>query len=211
MLFRSYPVALDNTLSTWTNYRNRYWPAHYLIDAEGTVRHISFGEGNYEATEKMIRELLVDADPDVRLPAESGVEDETPELGSTTPETFLGSSKDVNYGGGDEYGAGESEFSFPADQAEDTFALDGTWEIATQYATPAASGAEVRLSYRASEVRMVLAGSGEITVTTDNGEIRMIDVSGAPRSYRLLQGDAGSGELTVKIPEGIQAYSFTFG
>ena len=69
----------------------------------------------------------------------------------------------------------------------------------------------MRLSYRASEVRMVLAGSGEITVTTDNGEIRMIDVSGTPRSYRLLQGDAGSGELTVKIPEGIQAYSFTFG
>ncbi len=31
----TYPVALDNTLSTWTNYRNRYWPAHYLIDAEG--------------------------------------------------------------------------------------------------------------------------------------------------------------------------------
>ena len=59
----TYPVALDNTLSTWTNYRNRYWPAHYLIDAEGTVRHISFGEGNYAATEKLIRELLQDAEP----------------------------------------------------------------------------------------------------------------------------------------------------
>ena len=30
-----YPVALDNSLSTWTNYRNRYWPATYLIDADG--------------------------------------------------------------------------------------------------------------------------------------------------------------------------------
>lgn len=206
-----YPVALDNSLSTWTNYRNRYWPAHYLIDAEGTVRHISFGEGNYEATEKMIRELLVDADPDVELPAESGVADETPALGSTTPETFLGSSKDVNYGGDDDYSAGTSEFVFPSDQAEDTFALDGTWEIASQYAAPAGSGAEVRLNYRASEVRMVLAGSGEVTVTTDDGESRAIDVSGTPRSYRLLQGDAGAGQLTVKIPEGIQAYSFTFG
>ncbi|GMA35307.1 cytochrome c biogenesis protein/redoxin [Demequina litorisediminis] len=52
----TYPVALDNDLATWTNYRNRYWPAHYLIDADGTVRHISFGEGNYADTEKMIRE-----------------------------------------------------------------------------------------------------------------------------------------------------------
>ncbi|MEX0914155.1 MAG: cytochrome c biogenesis protein/redoxin, partial [Demequina sp.] len=93
-----YPVALDNNLSTWTNYRNRYWPAHYLIDAEGTVRHIAFGEGNYAATEQMIRELLVDADPDVELPGPTEVEDGTPELGSTTQETFLGTSKDINYG-----------------------------------------------------------------------------------------------------------------
>lgn len=206
-----YPVALDNSLSTWTNYRNRYWPAHYLIDAEGTVRHISFGEGNYEATEKMIRELLEDADPDVRLPAESGVADETPELGSTTPETFLGSSKDVNYGGEDSYRAGRATFEFPREQDADTFALEGDWEIATQYATPTAEGAEVRLSYRASEVRMVLAGSGEITVHTPDGESRTIEVDGTPRSYQFLKGAAGSGELTVEIPPGVQAYSFTFG
>ena len=61
----TYPVALDNNLSTWTNYRNRYWPAHYLIDAEGTVRHIAFGEGNYATTEKLIRELLEEANPGV--------------------------------------------------------------------------------------------------------------------------------------------------
>jgi hypothetical protein len=36
----SYPIALDPNYSTWTNYRNRYWPATYLIDANGTIRHI---------------------------------------------------------------------------------------------------------------------------------------------------------------------------
>ena len=74
------PSALDNSLSTWTNYRNRYWPAHYLIDAEGTVRHISFGEGNYAATEQLIRELLERRRPRRRAAAprpSSG--DETPE------------------------------------------------------------------------------------------------------------------------------------
>ncbi len=63
----TYPVALDNNLSTWTNYRNRYWPAEYLIDANGTVRHIKFGEGDYDVTENLIRQLLTDADPDVAV------------------------------------------------------------------------------------------------------------------------------------------------
>lgn len=206
-----YPVALDNDLATWTNYRNRYWPAHYLIDAEGTVRHISFGEGNYAATETIIRELLEDADPDVSLPEATEVTDSTPQLGSTTPETFLGSSKDVNYGGEGSYRSGTGEFAFPAEQAPDTFALDGSWDIATQYATPAEDGAAVRLRYRASEVRMVLAGTGEITVRNDDGASREIQVGGTPRSYSLLEGSEEAGSLTVEIPPGVQAYSFTFG
>ena len=61
----TYPVALDNGYSTWTNYRNRYWPAKYLIDAEGTVRHIKFGEGDYDTTERLIRQLISDANPSV--------------------------------------------------------------------------------------------------------------------------------------------------
>ena len=94
----TYPVALDNSLSTWTNYRNRYWPAEYLIDANGTVRHIKFGEGDYPVTENLIRELLVDANPDVQLPAPSDSADQTPDAGQT-PETYLGVGKMVNYGG----------------------------------------------------------------------------------------------------------------
>jgi cytochrome c biogenesis protein CcdA/thiol-disulfide isomerase/thioredoxin len=56
-----YPVALDNSYDTWNNYQNQYWPASYLIDADGVVRHIKFGEGDYDATEGMIRELLAQA------------------------------------------------------------------------------------------------------------------------------------------------------
>ncbi len=54
----AYPIATDNAFSTWTNYRNRYWPAEYLIDQRGTVRHIKFGEGGYADTENLIRQLL---------------------------------------------------------------------------------------------------------------------------------------------------------
>ena len=56
----TYPIALDNGYSTWTNYRNMYWPAEYLIDAQGTVRHVKFGEGDYNDTEKLIRQLITD-------------------------------------------------------------------------------------------------------------------------------------------------------
>ncbi|GAA5150236.1 cytochrome c biogenesis protein DipZ [Microbacterium pseudoresistens] len=208
-----YPVALDNSLSTWTNYRNRYWPAHYLIDADGTVRHISFGEGNYAATESMIRELLLDANPDAVLPAESNVADETPDVGSTTPESFLGSSKDVNFGGGVPYRAGQGSFSFPAEQADDTFALDGDWTIETQYAQPSTPrGGRIRLAYHAAEVRMVLAGSGEVVIRGANGKQKTVTVDGDPGSYGVLGNSAvRTGVLEVDVSEGVQVYSFTFG
>lgn len=208
-----YPVALDNSLSTWTNYRNRYWPAHYLIDAAGTVRHISFGEGNYAVTEKLIRELLQDANPGATLPAETRTSDATPELGSTTPETFLGSSKDRNYAGAGEYRAGTGEFTFPETQPDDTFALDGTWDIETQFATPGDnSEGTIRLNYRGQEVRTVVAGTGTVTVDLSGGGTRTIEVSGTPRSIRLVEDDdPETGTLDLMVTPGVEVYSFTFG
>jgi len=208
----TYPVALDNTLSTWTNYRNRYWPAHYLIDAEGTVRHIAFGEGNYAVTEKLIRELLTSADPAVALPAPTDVVDETPEVGSTTRETFLGSSKDVNFAGPDAYSAGTARFAYPDPQPADSFALDGDWDVQTQFATPTVPDAGVKLSFHAGEVRGVFGGSGEVRVSLDGGPARVITVDGTPRSYEL-GSDVGDGQhvLTLEVDQGVEAYSFTFG
>jgi cytochrome c biogenesis protein CcdA/thiol-disulfide isomerase/thioredoxin len=208
----TYPVALDNSLSTWTNYRNRYWPAHYLIDAEGTVRHIAFGEGNYAATEKLIRELLVAADPAVTLPAQTEVEDATPESGTRTRETFLGSSKDVNFAGPGAYRAGDGSFTLPADQPADSFALAGAWRVETQYATPTGeAGGSIRLDFRAAEVRMVLAGEGEVTVRV-GGEELVVSVDGVPRSYSVVEGGNGSRTtLEVQVSPGVDVYSFTFG
>lgn len=208
-----YPVALDNNLSTWTNYRNRYWPAHYLIDAQGIVRHISFGEGNYDATERMIRELLKDADSDVTLPQTTDTKDTTPELGSTTQETFLGYSKDVNFAGPGEYGAGERSFTLPQSQQEDTFALNGDWRVDSQFVTPTTPDktAAINLNYHATEVRVVVAGEGSLQVQDGAGS-RTVKVSGTPRSYSLLGPESPqSGTLELKVPTGVEVYSFTFG
>ena len=56
-----YPVAQDNDYATWKAYNNEYWPAEYLIDAQGNLRYTHFGEGNYDLTEKYIRDLLQEA------------------------------------------------------------------------------------------------------------------------------------------------------
>jgi cytochrome c biogenesis protein CcdA len=39
----TYPVALDNKYGTWDNFKNKYWPAHYLIDTDGNVVYQHFG------------------------------------------------------------------------------------------------------------------------------------------------------------------------
>lgn len=206
-----YPVAIDNSLSTWTNYRNRYWPASYLIDADGTVRHIKLGEGGYDTTEKHIRELLTDANPDAALPAATNVADDTPETGATTEETYLGSTKAGNFAGSEKYTTGQATFRLPKDQPANTFALSGSWNLETQSITPTGTAASARLKYTASEVRMVLAGEGSVTLTV-NGNTREIAVTGTPTSYQLLEtDDIETGTLDVKVGAGIDAFSFTFG
>ena len=84
----SWPVALDNSYSTWNAYSNQYWPAEYLLDRQGRIRHVHFGEGGYDETARLVRRLLgaAGAVQTVR------VADRTPtEL--TTPETYLGSAR----------------------------------------------------------------------------------------------------------------------
>ena len=209
-----YPVAQDNSYATWTAYRNRYWPAHYLVDADGVVRHISQGEGGYAATEAMIRELLVAADPDVELPEPTDVTDETPRTEGVTPETFLSVGKRFNAAGG--YEEGESTYAFPADQPADTFAFDGTWTTDYQAAT-AGPEARVRLTFTARDVFMVLGGEGTVraVVRDADGDVveeREVEVSGAPTLYGLLEADDPvTGTVEVEVPAGMAAYSFTFG
>ena len=58
-----YPVALDNDWKTWRAYRNRYWPAMYLIDKAGDIRYVHVGEGDYARTEAVIQALLAEQAP----------------------------------------------------------------------------------------------------------------------------------------------------
>ncbi len=207
----TYPVALDNDFTTWTNYRNSYWPAHYLIDAEGDVRHIKYGEGHYDVTEKLIRELLVAANPDVKLPPATDVDDETPLAGPTTPETYVGASKQGNYAGIEPYSETTTAFTVPKDLRRDAFALGGAWTLAPESITPTKGTAQIALNYTSREVRVVLGGSGTVTYTVD-GKRKSIEVSGVPQSYLLLSRDGVTNDiLNLDVGPGVEAFSFTFG
>jgi cytochrome c biogenesis protein CcdA/thiol-disulfide isomerase/thioredoxin len=206
----TYPVALDPNYSTWTNYRNRYWPAKYLIDANGTVRHIKFGEGDYAATETLIRQLLSDARPGLELPAPTEAKDTTPPA-DLTPETYLGVGKVVNYGGTGAYDQGNATFSYPARLPDDTFAYRGPWTLDYQGATADGTDSRIELNYRARNVYLVVGGTGRVTVAR-GGESKDIPISGPPTLHQIVSDDdARRGTVEVRLSQGLQAFSFTYG
>src|SRR6202521_3865942 len=53
-----YPIAIDNDFAIWCALKNEYWPALYIVDAQGHIRHHHFGEGEYEQSERVIQQLL---------------------------------------------------------------------------------------------------------------------------------------------------------
>lgn len=206
----TYPIALDNSYSTWTNYRNKYWPAEYLIDASGVVRHVSFGEGDYDGTEKLIRQLISTARPGVRLPPAVEAPDTTP-AGGLTPETYFGVGKMVNYAGGGVYDKGQANFTFPAALPNDAFALQGAWTLDYQGATADTDSSSIKLNYHAKNVYLVVGGTGNLTVTRD-GKTTTVPVSGPPTSRQIVGGkDVARGLLDVRLDKGLQVFSFTYG
>jgi cytochrome c biogenesis protein CcdA/thiol-disulfide isomerase/thioredoxin len=206
----TYPIALDDNYSTWTNYRNRYWPAEYLIDANGAVRHIKFGEGDYDGTEKLIRELLAAAKPGVKLPRPVDAPDLTPQA-TLTPETYFGVGKVVNYGGDGGYDEGSATFTYPPILAADKFALSGPWSLDYQGAMADGDNSTIRLNFHAKNVYVVVGGTGTLTVVR-GGKSATLPISGAPTAHQIVTGDQlMSGTLEVRPSKGLQVFSFTYG
>jgi hypothetical protein len=88
-----FAVALDPAYETWRLYGNEVWPALYLWDRRGVLRYYHFGEGEYDETERAIRELLQEIDHELELPDLMGPLRETDRPGALvqapTPHTYL--------------------------------------------------------------------------------------------------------------------------
>ena len=204
----TFPVALDNSYGTWNAYDNQSWPASYLIDASGQIRHVSIGEGDYSGEEQLIRQLLSAAHPGIALPRATDVPDTTPEDTAQTPETYLGAERQQGYHGSAPYATGQ--FAAPATLPADSFALAGAWTIGQESIT-AGQGAGITLAFHASKVYLDVGGTGTLTVSA-GGTSKVIRVSGAPDIYTVAtKQPAGDGTVTIRLSPGLQAYSFTFG
>jgi cytochrome c biogenesis protein CcdA/thiol-disulfide isomerase/thioredoxin len=206
-----YPVAIDNDYDTWNAYDNEDWPADYLIDAQGNVRHVHFGEGDYTTTEQLIRKLLTDAHPGVALPVATNVPNLTP-AGQMNPETYVGYER-LQYlvGATSVAQNAPATYHFPKTLPLGGLGLSGAWTEHAQEAT-AVRDAELELGFLAKDVYLVLGGSGTVDESINGRHTATIKVAGVPRLYTLYRASAtGTGKLVLRVSPGVQAYDFTFG
>jgi len=199
----TYPVMQDNDYKTWDNYDNQYWPAEYLIDREGHVRHTHFGEGEYSTTENLIRQLLGDHGAGA-----SQVPDLTP-TDLATPETYLGSARIENYTG-PRLRQGMAWYHPAVFLPQDDLTYGGFWNVGSQ-AVVAGSGAFLRLHFHAKDVYVVLGGRGTVTALVDGKPLETIHVN-AYRLYTVRSSQqVQDATLELRFSPGVKGYSFTFG
>jgi len=219
-----YPVALDNNLDTFTNFRNQYWPAHYLIDRNGKVVYTHFGEGEDATTENNIRALL-------GLSGSSGNRDasgEVPFHDNQTPETYLGYARTENFNSLEVMSQNvTANYTFPTNLPTNAWALKGQWKVDAQSITAMAPQAALRMHFRAEKVFLVLGTSGSKPVHVSlllNGKPLAANASGKDVKnadlivqrhtlYELINQDYfKAGTLEIRSQDsGLSAYAFTFG
>ncbi len=207
-----YPIAVDNNLKTWSAYENEYWPAEYLIDAQGVIRHVDYGEGNYSATENLIRDLLSAANPSQKLPPPTNVANLTP-MEETSPESYLGYNyESESYLVGSQLSPDQvATYHSPANVPVGQFAMSGQWISKAQEIT-AVNDAVININFQANDVYLVMSGSGTISETLNGQPYKTVTVSGYPRLYTLFKNKADvQGLLSLKFTKGLEAYDFTFG
>jgi thiol-disulfide isomerase/thioredoxin len=211
----TYPVAIDNGIKTWTAFHNKVWPADFLIDATGQVRHVEVGEGDYGTTESLIRQLLAATHPGSTLPPPTDISDATPVNPLQTPETYLGDERQKAFVDGD-LQPGQRDYSYPASLQLNAFALTGAWTV-TQEELTAGTDAGIELSYDAADVYLDVGGTGSVDVATGDtfdelGPPTTLRVTGVPNIYTLSHA-AGVHPAVVRlsVTPGLQLYSFTFG
>lgn len=221
-----YPVAQDNEYATWNNYNNQYWPAEYLIDANGNVRHTHFGEGEYDQTELAIQALLKENKQKVTTKL-NNFSDQTPTT-QISPETYLGSARMQYYFPIGSLSNGTQNFSLADNLSQNSFSYGGEWTINNEYAI-SGNNALINYNFVASKVYIILRPNGNVQLNTVkvylDGKIIDSSIAGADvkngiisvdsdRLYNIVDLHGKTENHTLKLEfqtPGIQAYTFTFG
>ena len=200
----TWPVVQDNRYKTWDNYANQYWPAEYLIDRSGHVRHTHFGEGEYGKTEALVRTLL-----GARGRTARHIADATP-TGLMTPETYLGYARLDRYVGSKLVPDVTAPYTFAKSVPQNELSYSGDWRLEGDRAI-AGQSARLRLNFEASNVYIVLGGHGTVHALIDGKPTSTIKVD-AQRLYTVRASKKSiDGLLELRFSRGVQAYAFTFG
>ena len=216
-----YPVALDSDYAIWRAFGNRYWPAVYIADAEGRLRHHHFGEGGYEECERVVQQLLRDTGRDgvgdnLVSVADDGFEAQADWTTLQTPETYLGYEQAQNFA------AGEPDWL-----ELNQWALSGDWTVEPGASVLNAADGRIRFRFHARDVHVVLRAretAVPFRVLVDGappGEAHGLDVDEQgrgtlvePRLYQLIRQPGSIDDRTLEIAfaaSGVEAYAFTFG
>ena len=175
------------------------------------MRHTKFGEGDYNGTEKLIRQLIIDAHQGVTLPPPVDAPDTTPQTG-LTPETYFGgAARSSTMAAAEHTTRAEADFALPPALPDDTFALQGPWALDYQGATADSDASSIELNYHAKNVYIVVGGTGNLTVTRD-GKTTTLAVDGPPQARQIAVSDVVTRRsLQVRLDQGLQVFSFTYG
>ncbi|MFL0350828.1 cytochrome c biogenesis protein DipZ [Stenotrophomonas lactitubi] len=233
-----YPVALDNQYSIWRAFNNRYWPAHYFIDAQGNIRGHQFGEGNYAHSEQVIRRLLVEAgQTDLPPPADPAAADlqgvaTQADMGNLrSPETYLGHARAEQFASpGGQRADAAFGYTLPSTLALNQWGLSGQWRVNDEAAQLQQAGGRIAFQFHARDLHLVLAPGedgtpvrfrvlldGKPLPAADAGADVAADGTGTVNEHRLYQlirqrGTVGPHRFEIEfLDAGVQAYAFTFG
>lgn len=156
-----YPVLMDNDFKTWRAYENQFWPAKYLIDQEGYIRGVYYGEGPYEEIERTIQTLLREINPLVDLPSIMHPlrPEDYPETLPTTTRLLRGGLVYGALGNPEGYAGGiPMVYSLPSNRPDGAFYVAGAWKADSQYLMyQGRSEGVIAIPYEAAEVNAVLS------------------------------------------------------
>jgi thiol-disulfide isomerase/thioredoxin len=230
-----YPIALDSDYGVWRAFNNHYWPAVYIADAEGRIRHHHFGEGGYEECERVVQRLLRDAGAegigdDLVSVVLEGFEVQADWENLQSPETYLGYEQAQSFAspGGAAFDERHT-YEVPDVLRLNDWALSGDWTVQGGASVLNTDGGRIAYRFHARDVNLVLGSpapgaSVPFRVLVDGeppGAAHGIDVDeegqGTVDQQRLYQLVREPGSITDRTFEitflapGVEGYVFTFG
>jgi cytochrome c biogenesis protein CcdA/thiol-disulfide isomerase/thioredoxin len=229
-----YPVAIDNEYKIWRSFDNKYWPAHYFIDAKGRTRFHHFGEGEYDQSEQEIQQLLEEAGngnvPQSLVTVNaSGVEVAANVNDDQSPETYVGYDRADNFVSPGGIVENESHVYALASLQLNNWSLSGDWTIRAENAVLNGAGGSIVYRFHARDLHLVLGPAADgtpirfrVTVDgkapgVDHGTDTNADGQGVVDSQRLYQLVRQNGVIRDRtfaiefLDPGVHAYAFTFG